>query len=68
MTAQDEMQILLRFIQTQIQKEGVAKVSAVDTKRMHTRIYKAMRRRGWQMKIAHDAEHVIIRLVMGKMS
>ena len=46
MNAQDEMQLLLRDIQTQIQVKGQAKVQADEPERMHRRLYKAIKRRG----------------------
>lgn len=60
MNAQDEMQVLLRDIQTQIQAKGQAKVQADEPGRMHRRLYKAMKRRGWQMRLSHDDHSVFV--------
>lgn len=60
MTTQDKMQVLLRDIQTQIQAKGQARVPADEPERMHRRLYKAIKRRGWQMRLSHDNHFVFV--------
>lgn len=60
MNAQDEMQVLLRDIQTQIQTKKHARVQADEPERMHRRLYKAIKRRGWQMRLSHDDQSVFV--------
>lgn len=62
MNAQDKMQVLLRDIQTQIKAKGQAKVQADEPERMHRRLYKAMKRRGWRMRLSHDDQSVFVSL------
>lgn len=60
MNPQDEMQRLLRAIQAQIQAKGKARVPADEPERMHRRLYKAIKRRGWQMRLSHDDQSVFV--------
>ena len=62
MTTQDEMQILMRNVQSQIQTSGVAKIKVEKPLQKHRGLYKAFKRYGWKMmRLAHDENYVYIR-------
>ena len=60
MTTQDEMQILLRSVQMQIQVKEQATIKSDQPAQLHRRLYRAMKRRGWKMRLSHDDHSVFV--------